>query len=363
MGALEPGAASGASHEPPAVSPRARARAQEAGLDWRSLSLSGTGFEGMIVERDIEAFLAGLPAPPRLTPLAAKLAAELGVAPETLTGTGPGGKVTADDVRRAGARLPAQTEQDLSLPQPGTWRLAPGAGAQRQGREPREVRLTGVRKVIAERLGAIYRAAPHVPLRVEIDMTEAAALRAQLLPEIERRAGVRLTYTDLIAASAIAALRDHPRLNATLEEEVVKIYPAVHLGLAVALEDGLVVPVLRDADWLSLTQLAAAARDAADRARRGALKPDELSGGTFTITNLGTYGVDSFDPILNPPQVAILGVGRIAPRVVPHGDGTAARSTMSATLVFDHRALDGAPAAQFLARLKELLEAPYRLLL
>jgi pyruvate dehydrogenase E2 component (dihydrolipoyllysine-residue acetyltransferase) len=275
--------------------------------------------------------------------------------------------VTADDVRRAAAAR----AKDLSPPPQAAVPPSPTRGGERidreaavsPGREPREIRLTGVRKVIAERLAAISRAAPHVPLRAEIDMTEASALRAQLLPEIERRAGVRLTITDLIAAAAIVALRDHPRLNATLEEDLLRLYPAVHLGLAVALEDGLVVPVLRDADQLSLAQLAARSRDAADRARGGALKPEELSGGTFTITNLGTYGVDSFDPILNPPQVAILGVGRIAPRVVPHGDGTAVRSTMTATLVFDHRALDGAPAAQFLARLKELLEAPYRLLL
>ncbi len=130
-----------------------------------------------------------------------------------------------------------------------------------------------------------------------------------------------------------------------------------------ALEDGLLVPVVRDADRLPLTELSRRAHDLADRARRSALKPDELSGGTFTITNLGSYGVESFDPILNPPQVAILGIGRIVPRVVPRGEAAATRQMMAATLVFDHRALDGAPAARFLARLKELLEAPATVLL
>ncbi len=303
---------SDATSEPPAISPRARHRAEEAGVEWRSLSLAGSGFEGMIVEQDIETLLRGMPAPatrftdtqppaslgrtPGVTPLAARLAAGVGVDAAALSGTGPGGKVTVDDVRRVapGSRLPAPGK--VVAPVPGA--LKPEEpGAERS--EPREFRLTGARKVIAERLGAIYRAAPHVPLRLEIDMTEAVALRAQLLAEVERRAGVRLTFTDLIARAVVVALADHPRLNATLEEDVVRIYPAVHLGVAVALDEGLLVPVVRDADHLSLPEISRVAHDLADRARRGALKPDELSGGTFTLTNLGSYGVESFDPILN----------------------------------------------------------------
>jgi pyruvate dehydrogenase E2 component (dihydrolipoamide acetyltransferase) len=342
----------GAASEPPAISPRARHRAEEAGVEWRSLSLAGSGYEGMIVERDIEALLREMPAPARVTPLAGRLAAELGVEIAALTGSGPGGKVTVDDVRRAAAGSPP-TAHATEGP------TAPGA----ERREPLEIRLTGARKVIAERLGAIYRAAPHVPLRLEIDMTEAVALRAQLLPEVERRTAVRLTITHMIARAVVVALADHPRLSSTLEEDVLRIFPAVHLGIAVALDEGLLVPVVHEADRLSLPELVRRAHDLADRARRSALKPDELSGGTFTITNLGSYGVESFDPILNPPQVAILGIGRIVPRLVPRGEGTATRQMMAATLVFDHRALDGAPAARFLARLKELLEAPASILL
>lgn len=359
--------------EPPAISPRARHRAEEADLEWRALAIPGSGYEGMIVEQDIEALLRQMPAPARVTPLAAKLAAELGVDAALLAGTGPGGKITVEDVRlaargeairRSATRVPGETLPATASRSTGA-RTEPGADAPRaeSRREATEIRLTGVRKVIAERLGAIYRAAPHVPLRVEIDMTEAAAFRAQLLPEVERRAGVRLTFTDLIARAAVVALGEHPRLNATLEEEVIRLHPAVHLGIAVALDDGLLVPVIADVDRLSLPELAARARDLAERARGGALKPEELSGGTFTITNLGSFGVESFDPILNPPQVAILGIGRILPRIVPHGEGSATRQMMAATLVFDHRALDGAPAARFLARLKELLEAPATMLL
>jgi pyruvate dehydrogenase E2 component (dihydrolipoamide acetyltransferase) len=340
--------------EPPAVSPRARERAREAGIDWRTLAIAGTGFEGMIVERDVEAFLARMPSGPRVTPLAARLAAEAGVDLTSVAGTGPGGKVTADDVRAAASTRELRIPSRFQTPRP-----TPEAGQ----REPQEIRLTGIRKIVAERLTAAYQSAPHVPLRVEIDMTEATSLRAQLLPEVERLAGVRLTFTDLISAAVVAALGEHSRLNATLEGDLLRVSPAVHLGLAVALDDGLVVPVIRDADRLRLPELSAVAHELADRARRNALKPDEMAGGTFTITNLGSFGVESFDPILNPPQVAILGVGKIVGRVVPFGDGTAVRPMMTLTLVFDHRAMDGAPAARFLARVKELLEAPYRLLL
>jgi pyruvate dehydrogenase E2 component (dihydrolipoamide acetyltransferase) len=344
--------------EPPAISPRARHRAEEAGVEWRALSIPGSGYEGMLVERDIEALLREMPAPSRVTPLAARLAAELGVDVVSLTGTGPGGKVTVEDVRAAVRASPIAAP---GIDRPDTPRRVTHPTP--QPGEFEEIPLAGARKVIAERLGAIYRAAPHVPLRLEIDMTEAMALRGQLLPEIERRVGVRLTFTDLIARAVVVALTEHARLNATLEGDTIRIYRSVQLGIAVALDEGLLVPVLRDAERLSLPELAGAARDLADRARRSALKPDELSGGTFTITNLGSYGIESFDPILNPPQVAILGVGRILPRVAPHGEGTATRQMMSATLVFDHRALDGAPAARFLARLKELLEAPATILL
>ncbi|MBI3910638.1 MAG: 2-oxo acid dehydrogenase subunit E2 [Armatimonadetes bacterium] len=329
------GAAPTAPAEVPAVSPRARETAAAAGLDWRALQIAGSGYEGMIVERDVQAFLAQQEARRvRLTPLAAKLAAEQGVCPETLSPSGPGGRVRAEDVRRA---------------------AVPVAAAQ-------EIALTGVRKVIAERLAASYRTAVHVPLRVDVDMEHAASLRAQLQQEWERRGLRRLTYTDLIAAAAARALREFPTLNGTLEGDTLRLSPAIHLGLAVALDDGLVVPVVRNADRLTLPDLSAALADLAARARSGQLPPDAFAGGTFTLTNLGQFGVDSFDPILNPPQITILGAGRIAPRLVAYQGQPAVRQTITLTLTFDHRAVDGAPAAQCLARVKELLENPARLL-
>jgi pyruvate dehydrogenase E2 component (dihydrolipoamide acetyltransferase) len=336
--------------EPPAVSPRAREAALAAELDWRALQIPGTGFEGMIVERDVQAFLAQRGAESaRVTPLAARIAAEEGVPLDQVQGTGPGGKITAEDVRRAvAARRPAPAAPARPLA---------------VGPEVETVKLSGIRKRIAERLGEIYRAAPHVPLRADLDLTELVRVREQLLPEIERRGGVRLTFTDLLAAALARALPEFPAVNATLEGDTLTRYRQVHLGVAVALEEGLIVPVVRNADSLPLLELAAQLRDLRESAIAGRLRPDQVTGGTFTLTNLGAYGVDSFDPILNPPQVAILGTGRIAPRIVPVDDRPALRQMMTATLVFDHRALDGAPAARFLDRLRELLEQPARLLL
>jgi pyruvate dehydrogenase E2 component (dihydrolipoamide acetyltransferase) len=329
----------------PSVSPRAREAAAEGGVVWQSLSMGGSGFEGMIVERDVRAFLesAGAEAAARpegalATPLAGKIAADLGVPLEEVAGSGPRGRVRAEDVRQAAARR--------SVP-----RI-----------EAREIPLQGMRKVIAGRLAGSYQQAVHVPLRVDADMTAAGELRRQLKPSLEA-GGARLTYTDLVAAAVIQALVQTPQLNATLENDVVRIHPSVNLGIAVALEEGLTVPVVRDAQSLRLPELSAAIQDLAKKARARQLPGDAYAGGTFTISNLGQYGVDSFDPIINPPQVAILGVGRIQDRVVAWNGVPAVRPMMTLTLTFDHRATDGAPAAQFLAGLKELLENPARLLL
>jgi len=323
----------------PSVSPRAREAAEAAGIPWKSLELEGSGFEGMIVERDVEALLSSLVRPPAATPLAAKIAADLGVPLGDVSGSGPGGRVRADDVRRAGAPI----------------RRGPAI-------EERRIPLQGMRKVIAARLSASYQGAVHVPVRVDADMTAAADLRRQLKPSLEAL-GARLTYTDLIAAAVVQALIDQPLLNATLEDEVVHIHPGVNLGIAVALEEGLTVPVIADAHNLRLTDLSLAIQDAAKKARSNQLPPSAYGGGTFTITNLGQFGIDSFDPIINPPQVAILGVGRIQDRVVALNGAPTVRPMMTLTVTFDHRATDGAPASQFLSKVKELLENPARLLL
>src|SRR5439155_26754945 len=211
---------------------------------------------------------------PRLTPLAAKSAAEQGSSPEQLPAReAPGARVRAEEVRRAAGR-----------PEP-----APPAVFERP--------LAGVRKVIAERLAAIYQAAPHVPLRVEVDMSAASDFRRQVQPEAQRRGG-KITYTDLIAAALVRGLTAVPVMNSTFENGIVRQHGAIALGVAVALEEGLSVPVVRDAQRLSLFDLSDAIRDLAEKARAGKLPPDAYAGGTFTLTNLGQFGVDSFDPIL-----------------------------------------------------------------
>jgi pyruvate dehydrogenase E2 component (dihydrolipoamide acetyltransferase) len=195
-------------------------------------------------------------------------------------------------------------------------------------------------------------------------MTEAQRLRAELLPSVEKAAGVRLSPTDIIVKAAAGALRDFPYVNAHLDGDAMTLFDDIHIGLAVSLgEGGLIVPVIKDAGRRGLAEIAKARQDLAARARAGQLGGEDVTGGTFTVTNLGAYGVESFNPIINPPQVAILGVGAIADRVVARSGAPTVRPMMGLSLSFDHRAMDGAPAAAFLQRLQEILENPYLLLL
>ena len=323
--------------EIPAVSPRARELAASIGVDWHTLHVTGQGVGGMLIERDVQAMIdQGALGPTRQSPLAAKMADAHGLSLRGVPGSGPSSRVMAADVRRL-------------LERPA-------------GMEAREIRLTGMRKIIAERLTISYQDAVHVPLRVDADMTTLIALRARIRDEFNARHQTKLTFTDFIAAAIARSLVETPELNATLEDDVLHLHPGVNLGLAVALEEGLVVPVLRDAQTLTLGELSAALTQLAEQARARQLKADAFAGGSFTLTNLGQFGIDSFDPIINPPQVAILGVGAIADRVVAREGVPAVRSMMTLTLTFDHRATDGAPASRLLMRIKELLESPEDLL-
>jgi pyruvate dehydrogenase E2 component (dihydrolipoamide acetyltransferase) len=193
-------------------------------------------------------------------------------------------------------------------------------------------------------------------------------MRDEVGAELERRGGARPAYTDLVVRAAALALRDHPRLNARWAGDGAQLLPDIHIGVAVALDEGLVVPVIRHADRSTLGQISAALRDLSERARTLKLKPEEMEGGTFTVTNLGMYEIDAFTPILNPPEAAILGVGRVHRRPAAAGEAAGdhrieVRPVMTLSLTFDHRVADGAPAAQFLQRVKHVLEHPYLLLL
>jgi pyruvate dehydrogenase E2 component (dihydrolipoamide acetyltransferase) len=318
-------------------SPRARMRARELGVDLAALR--GSGPHGRIVEEDVLSAEPAAAEEPRIvaTPLARRLAQEHGVDISTLQGTGPGGRITQDDVLGA-AQQPSSAED-----------VQP---------------LTRIRRVTAQRMAASSAATARVTLFVEADFSEAARFRRQLQPEFERLGVAKRPWDALIARAAALALVEHPNVNAQwVEGQGIRRQAGVHVGVAVAVEpEGLVVPVLRDAHSRSLREIAAELLERVERARAGRLEVAEMQGGTFTITNLGAYRIDGFTPILNPPETAILGVGRIADKAVVVDGRIEPRTMCTLSLSFDHRVVDGVPAAAFLARLAELLERPYALL-
>ena len=197
---------------------------------------------------------------------------------------------------------------------------------------------------------------------MEVTMDNAVQLRNQLVEEWAPE-GIKPSYTDLVMAATAKALLEHPFANATISEKEIQLLTEVHIGMAVALEEGLVVPVIRNVDQLALKDIAKESARLASAAREGKLGMDEMTGGTFTVTALGMFGVDSFTPIINSPEVGILGVNRIRDNTKWDGDRPIKQQTMTLSLTWDHRALDGAPAAQFLGTIKNYLEAPYRLLI
>ncbi|OYT50946.1 MAG: dihydrolipoyllysine acetyltransferase [Desulfurococcales archaeon ex4484_204] len=246
-------------------------------------------------------------------------------------GSGPGGEVTVKDVE--------ELIKERYLP---------------RVRERRPLR--GIRRVIASRLSKSYREAVHVAINMEVSMDRLAGLREELAREV----GVKPSYTVLIAKCVARAIRDYIEVNATLEGDEVVIYDTININIAVDTPLGLLVPVLRRVDERGLRELLKEYGDLVSRAKKGLLKEKDVIGGTFTITNLGMYGVDSFTPIINPPQVAILGVGRMTRK--PYVDGETGEvkvgTFMNLSLAIDHRAIDGAPAARFLQRVKHYIEHP-----
>jgi pyruvate dehydrogenase E2 component (dihydrolipoamide acetyltransferase) len=217
------------------------------------------------------------------------------------------------------------------------------------------VPFTGLRQMIAENMTASLQSTAQVTVTSEIDVTELVDLRERLKKDFD------LTYTDLIVKGVTVALRKHPRLNAILDGEVIQPLEEINIGVGVALDEGLIVPVIRHADTLSVQEIGEALRRLAAKARSNSLEIDEISGGTFTITNLGAYGIDAFTPIINPPEMAILGVGRISEKVVVYRGEIARRMMMVLSLTFDHRLVDGAPAAAFVQTLGDVLSHPYLL--
>jgi len=337
------------------ASPRARTRARALGVDLHALG-AGSGPQGRIVETDV--LTAGATESRVVaTPLARRLAQEHGVSIGDLKGTGPGGRITQEDVLLAAEAVapPARTATDGEI-DTSTLVQQPGPG---------EVRpLTRVRRITAERMAASARDTASVTLFLEADFSEAARFRAQLQPEFARLGVAKLPWDALIARAAALALLEHPAVAVQWADgQGLRQPEAVHIGVAVALEpEGLVVPILQHAGQRSLRELAGDLLALVEKARAGRLSPAEMQAGTFTITNLGGYRIDGFTPIVNPPETAILGVGRIAPKPVVIDGKVEVRTLCTLSLSFDHRVVDGATAAAFLARLAELLERPYTLL-
>jgi pyruvate dehydrogenase E2 component (dihydrolipoamide acetyltransferase) len=272
------------------------------------------------------------------SPKARRLAAERGLDVAALRGSGPGGAVLADDV--ATAARPAATPALAAAPREG----GPSIGT--------------VWRIMAERMTTSWTTAPHFYLVREVNVTRLASW----LDLVRKQTGAHVTYTDLLVKLVAAALSRHPRVNASWRDGTIVQNTDVSIGLAVAIDDGLVVPVIHRADTLLLPELAARRADVVSRAQAGKLRPADIQGGGFTISNLGMFGVDAFNAIVNPPQAAILAVGRIADRVVALNGQPAVQPTMVLTLSCDHRALDGARAAQFLGTLADLIEEPLALL-
>ncbi len=290
----------------------------------------------------------------RASPAARRAAQDLGVDLSRVRGTGPGGRIQGDDVRRYAERARLQqAAPPASLP----------GSTPSDGRLPgRLVPLTRKRRLTAERMSLSARTVARLTINMEVDATEMIALRTRLLPVYEAGSGVRLTYNDLLVKVVAIALAEHPYLNARWTDEGILLVEPINVGVAVAAEDGLVVPVVRDAGRKKLAEISTELNRLIGRAREDRLSLEEITGGTFTITNLGMFGVESFTPIVNPPETAILGVGAMIEKPVGRDGQIVLRPIMTLSLSFDHRIVDGAPAAQFLQRVKQLLEEPYLLL-
>jgi len=332
------------------ISPRARGLAEREGA---SISeLRGTGPEGAIVERDVRAYLAEH-ARRAISPVARRLAGESGLDWERLTGTGPRGQITREDVESAIGARNAVVEPATPLPRkPAEEGVAP-----LENRILETIPVAGIRAVIAERMLRSAKGTAPVTLTCEVDAGALVALRASLSAD-----GIPVTYNDLLLRVLARALQEHSRLNASLDGDKISVWARVDIGLAVDTERGLLVPVVRDVGTKGLAELAAETRSLAERARAGTLAPDELRAGTFTLTNLGMYGIDAFTPIINLPECAILGVGRIASRPA-YVDGKLEERKMAwLSLTFDHRLVDGGPAARFFQRVVQLIEKPHLLL-
>ena len=281
-----------------------------------------------------------------VSPIAKKIAQEKGIDLSSLKGSGPMGRIVKIDVLRAAERVVGKE----------TAPIAPSPYG-------KTIPLKGIRRIIAKRMTESFQNIPHIYLSLEIDMTACLALREQLMEEIEKRAKVRLTLTDILVKVGASALKDHPIINSRIEGDQICLLEEINIGVAIALQDGLIVPVIRNADRKSLAEIATTLRDLAQKAREEKLSLEDVGGGTFTLSNMGMLGIDKFNAIINPPECSILGVGRTVEKPVVQGGEIKIKPMAWLSLSSDHRIVDGATAALFLNHIKKLLENPTLLLI
>lgn len=288
-----------------------------------------SGNERVLVSNQEQAAEGQIIHPIRATPKVRRTARQKGISLECIIGSGPRGMIVSDDL-----------QMDATIDEPAI-------------NTPVPRKLTGLRAVIADRLTAGWQERPQATLVMEVDATNLVRTWKQIAEEKKRK----VSYNSFIMMAVAHALKNHQNINVSLTEHGLVQFEEISIGIAVDTERGLIVPVIRNVDRMDLFAVDKEMRDLAERALAGNVMPDELSGGTFTITNLGAYGIDLFSPIINPPQAAILGVGRISPRAVVSEGRLIARETVNLSLAFDHRIVDGGPAALFLQHVAQLIES------
>lgn len=280
----------------------------------------------------------------KISPVARKIAEEHGIDISLVAGTGPHGRIVKEDVLQA-----VEEANKVKEVEPGAEKV--------EGAKPLAMSL--MRETIAHRMTQSFQSAPHFYLSVDVDVKELGRMREELVSSIEKAVGVRLTYTDLLLKIVAKAVEDHPEINVTWTDAGIKKLSEINIGLAVAVEAGLIVPVIRQVNLKSLADIACARSDISKRASEGKITLSEMRGGSLTLTNLGMFGIDRFEAIINPPESCILAVGRIAEKpTVVKGEVTI-RPQMNLTLSLDHRVLDGISGARLLGRIKELIEQPF----
>ena len=335
------------------ATPAARSLAKRLGIDL--FKIQGSGAKGRVHKEDVEVF--NYEKRIHISPLAAKIAADYGIDLENVTGSGHNGKIMRDDIMKLIGKS-QETQEPVKKEEAKAVKQEQAVG------DTETIPMSPMRKVIAKRMSESYFTAPTFTLNYEIDMTEIKALRAKILDTILENTGKKVTITDIISFAVIKTLMKHKYINSSLSEDGSQIifHNYVSLAIAVGMDDGLLVPVVQNADKMTLSELVVNSKEIVSKALAMKLSPAEQSGSTFTISNLGMYGVQSFNPIINQPNSAILGVsGTVDKPVVVNGE-IAIRPIMTLCLTIDHRVVDGLAGAKFMQDLKKLLENPISML-